>query len=164
MIANLSGQLRMSGCELLQGSTVRDGMREPFLAIDVLTCLQSRLANGEVPMIRRRDDYGTDSGLFVEQFAIVVIRLDVGQPDRLERTVALPLVDIANGDNLLIDLGEFRDERTAHLATHANTRRRKSLIGGAVPPGFLTEEWWVDQFLAAAAVRKIDDAKPCETS
>ena len=40
----------------------------------------------------------------------------------------LALVDIANCDNLLIDLGEFWDQVSAHLAAHPNTCKRQPLV------------------------------------
>ena len=75
-------------------------------------------------MIRRGDDHRIDAGLLIEQLAVIVIRLGIGQSLHLQRTIALSLIDIANGDDLLIDFGEFRDQVTSHLATHPNTRKR----------------------------------------
>jgi hypothetical protein len=91
--------------------------------------LQSRLANRDMPMVWRGDDHGIDAGLFIEQLAIVVIRLGVVQSLHLQSTLTLPFVDIANGDDLLIDLAEFWDQVTAHLAAYPNTRKRQSLVG-----------------------------------
>lgn len=80
-------------------------------------------------MIGSRDDDGIDSGLLIKQLAIVVIRLGVGQSFRLERAVSLPLIDIANGNDLLIDLVEFRNQVTAHLPAHPDAGKRQPLIG-----------------------------------
>ncbi|MCX7418263.1 MAG: hypothetical protein NT013_01840 [Planctomycetia bacterium] len=88
----------------------------------MLAGLQRRLANRDMPMIRRGNDHRINAGLLFEQLAVIVIRLGIGQPLHLQSTLTLPLIDIANGDDLLIDLAEFRDQVTPHLAPHPNAR------------------------------------------
>ncbi len=129
MIARLRRQLRMTLREHLQGATFSNGMSQRLLAIHMLAGLQRRLANRDMPMIRRGDDHGIDSGLFIEQLAVIVIRLGIGQSLHLQSTLTLPLIDIANGNDLLIDLAEFWDQVAPHLAPHPNARKRQSLVG-----------------------------------
>ena len=80
-------------------------------------------------MVGRGDDHRVDARLFIQQLAIIVIRSWHWSTLDLQRTITLPLIDIANGDDLLIDFGEFRDQVTSHLATHPNARKRQSLVG-----------------------------------
>ena len=94
----------------------------------MLTCLQCGLANGYMPMVWGPDNDGIDSRFFVEQVAIIVKCPSLFQLVDLQCTTELSLVNVTNGDDLLIQFIEFRNQIAPHLTAHPNARKRQFLV------------------------------------
>ena len=129
LISGLGRQLGMAMGSSLQGTTFGNRMGQRLFAVHMFAGLQGGLANGHMPMVGSGDQHRVDAGFFFEQFTVIVVRPGIGQSLDLQRHCSLSLVHVANGHDLLIEFGEFRQQIAAHLAPHANARKRQTLVG-----------------------------------
>lgn len=118
----------MAESQLFQRSTFCDGMSQWFFTINVFASLQRCLADWYVPMVGRGDDDGIDTTFLFEKLTIIVVGSSASQSFDLQSTVTLPLVDIADRDDLLIDFCKFRDQVTPHLSPHSDAREGESRV------------------------------------
>ena len=128
LIASLRGETRVLLRQFLDDTAFRDRVGERLLAVDVPPAFEHGPAHRHMPMIRRRHDHGIDVALLVEQLPIVAICSGVAQPIDGAGTVELPLIDVADGHDLLVDFRKLREEIATHVASHADACDREPVV------------------------------------